>query len=138
MLFRSAPRLTFTTIKILCAHLIRHPDRELFARLYAKFEIDRIAFDTESAGVWFALLCTAGVVGDQGRLHSLVVTLKLASNSPFQTLSIVEAFFRRETGEEKITSFLPMLPLPIEIDYALIEHYAAKPRSAGLAPARKP
>ena len=117
------PRLSLITIKTLCAHLIRHPNREAFTRLFEKVQREQIPFDTDSAGIWFSLLCTAGAIGDFDRLHSLVVTLKLASNSPFVALSAVEAFFRGETGAEKITTFLPVLPLPIEVCYALIEHY---------------
>jgi hypothetical protein len=126
-----ASRLSLTTIKTLCAHLIRHPNQETFARLLDKTQIDLVPFDTDSAGIWFSLLCTAGAVGDYARLHSLVVTLKLASNSPFVALSTVEAFFRGETGAEKITTFLPVLPLPIEICYALIEHYVPPDKPVG-------
>lgn len=132
------PRLTLVTMKTLCAHLIRFPDRETFARLFDKAQIDQVPFDTETAGIWFSLLCTAGAVGDLDRLHSLVITLKLASNSPFIALSAVESFFRGETGAEKITTFLPVLPLPNEINYALIEHYAGAVQPITVVPTTKP
>lgn len=133
-----APRLTPTRAMILCAHLIRHPDAAFFARLADKARQDQLTLDPNSARVWFALLCTAGAVGDLPRLHALVVTLKLASNSSFVALSVIEAFFRGETGKEQITTFLPSIPLPIEINYALLERYVPPLRSGVVLPVKKP
>ncbi len=132
------PKLTLSRAMVLCAHLIRHPDAATFARLHEKVQREQLPLDSTSAGVWFTLLCTAGAVGDLPRLHALVVTLKLAANSPFIAVSVIEAFFRGETGVEKITTFLPVIPLPIEINYALIERYSPPPRINFLAPAKQP
>ena len=133
-----APKLTPARTMILCAHLIRHPDTAVFARLADKAQQEQLPLDSSTAGVWFSLLCTAGAVGDLPRMHAFVVTLKLAANSPFIALSVIEAFFRGETGAEKITTFLPAIPLPIEIDYALIERYSPPPRMGVFVPAKKP
>lgn len=131
-----APKLDLPRIKILCAHLIRWPDAKTFARLCDKVELDQVPLNTDSAGVWFSLLCTAGAVGDLARLHALVVMLKQASNSAFVALNAVESFFRGETSIQRITTLLPVLPLPLEINYALIERYPGPPpqaRSGGAA-----
>jgi hypothetical protein len=122
-----APKLDLPHIKILCAHLIRWPDARSFARLHDKVELDHIPLNTDSAGVWFALMCTAGAVGDHSRLHALVVMLKQASDSPFAALNAVESFFLGETSIQRITTLLPVLPLPLEINYALIERYPGPP-----------
>lgn len=116
-------RLNLPIIKILCAQLIRHPDAETFARLADKIEREKLPLDSDSAGIWFSLLCTAGVVGDQTRLHQITDRLKGATQTPFVALVLVERFFRGESAERRITSILPILPLPIEVIYALIEHY---------------
>jgi hypothetical protein len=121
-------------IKILCAHLIRRPDRALFAQLCTHIERHGLELSTESAGIWFSLLCTAGAVGDEPRLRSFALRLKQASTTPFVALGVVESFFRGETVEKRITSFLPILPLPLEINYALIERYPGPTRS-GTKPA---
>jgi hypothetical protein len=124
-----APRLTAATlsvVKILCAQLIRYPDQPTFERLMAKVERDQLAMNTETAGGWFALLCTAGAVDDKTRLHELTARLKQASKTPFVALGIVEAFFRGQTTDRRITTFLPILPLPMEIHYALLERYGPR------------
>ncbi|MCX6956327.1 MAG: hypothetical protein NTV51_29690 [Verrucomicrobia bacterium] len=122
-------------IKILCAHLIRRPDRALFAQLCTRIERNGLPLSTETAGIWFSLLCTAGAVGDQARLHAFALQLKGASTTPFAALTYVEGFFRGETVEKRITSFLPILPLPLEVNYSLIERYPGTPPPA---PAKTP
>jgi hypothetical protein len=112
------------TIKLLCAHLIRYPDAEIFAQLYETAVHTKLALDSDTAGVWFSLLCTAGAVGDTVRLHVLTEQLKRASSSPFLALNVVEAFFRGQTAERQVTSILPILPLPLEVTYALIERFS--------------
>jgi tetratricopeptide (TPR) repeat protein len=128
-----ASRLDPPRLVILCAHLIRHPDPALFERVYEKLEREPLALDNDTAGVWFSMLCTAGAVGDRNRLHELTHKLKVAANSSFLPLGLLESFFRGETAERRITTFLPMIPLPLEVTYALIERYsppATRPKAA--------
>jgi tetratricopeptide (TPR) repeat protein len=126
-------------IKTLCAHLIRYPDLALFERLCTRLERNGMVLSTETAAVWFTLLCTAGAVGDDARLHDFSSRLKQASSNPFVALAAIEAFFRGTTVEKRITSFLPILPLPLEVNYALIERYPGPPRpAAAAAPTRRP
>jgi hypothetical protein len=60
----------------------------------------------------------------------LVGQLKQASRSSFNALDAVEAFFRGETAARRATSFLPVLPLPLEVTYAMLERYAGPPPAA--------
>jgi hypothetical protein len=116
---------TLPIVKVICAHLIRHPDREIFEGLAQKISREKVPLQTDSAGIWFSLFCTAGVVGDRGRLQELTARLRNASEKPFLALATVEAFFRGETAERRISTFLPLLPLPLEVTYALLERYPA-------------
>lgn len=119
-----AGTLNLPKITMLCGHLIRYPNPTIFARLYTKVERDGLPLNTETAGVWFSLLCTAGAVEDGTRLRELTGRLRGASSTPFVALALIEAFFRGETVERRITNFLPILPLPMEVTYALIERYS--------------
>jgi hypothetical protein len=112
-----------SVVKILCAHLIRFPNPAIFERLALKATQEKLPLQTETAGIWFSLFCAAGAVGDRARLHELTARLRHASEKPFMALSAVEAFFRGETSERRITTFLPLLPLPLEVTYALHERY---------------
>lgn len=129
-----APRYTAANLnlpKILCAHLIRYPNPEVFARLLQKVQQDNLPMNTETAGVWFSLLCTAGAMHDGPRLAELTNYLRSASKTPFVAISGVAGFFRSETAERRITAFLPVLPLPLEVTYALLERYLPNGRGFG-------
>jgi len=126
-------------VTTLCAHLIRYPDDELFQRLWQRLAQIPLPLNTDTAGAWFSLMCAAGAVGDFARLGELTERLKNASSTPFLALAVVEAFFRGQTAERRINSFLPILPLPIDVTYALIERYspplvAPSPSPAGRRP----
>jgi hypothetical protein len=121
-----APALTpasLPLVKVLCAHVIRFPNQEVYDRLAQKIARDPIPMRTDTAGLWFSLFCAAGVAGDHARLHELTHQLRNASAKPFLALSSIEAFFRGETAERTITTFLPVLPLPLEVTYALLDRF---------------
>ncbi len=128
--------LTPPVVTTLCAHLIRHPDNELFQRLWVRVAQSPLALNTDTAGAWFSLMCAAGAVGDYARLGELTEKLKHASSTPFTALAVIEAFFRGQTAERRITGFMPILPLPLDVSYALIERFSppvpvSKPAVAG-------
>jgi len=128
-------------IKILCAHLIRHPSAEIFAQLYARIEQAKLAIDTDSAGDWFSLFCTAGAVGDSASQHAIGLKLKALNNGRFLLINAVEEYFGEKPPKRKITGILPALPLPLEVVYALLERYPVPPPTppaSTSAPARKP
>jgi len=95
-----------------------------------------LPISSETASAWFSLLCTAGAVGDRERLQEITERIKDAAKTPFVSLGLVEAFFRGPTSERRIIPFLPILPLPIEVTYALLERY--QPASGIPAPPNGP
>ena len=123
-------------INLLCAHLIRHPDVSLFSQLWGKVTAAQLPMNSETASAWFSLLCTAGAVGDRERLQEITERIKDAAKTPFVSLGLVEAFFRGQTSERQSIPFLPILPLPIEVTYALLQRY--QPASSIPAPPDRP
>lgn len=115
--------LTQPGLKVMCAHLIRHPDKDLFDRLKAKVENEQMNFNDGTAGGWFSLLCVAGAAGDLPQLRTYTQKLSRASEIPFAAFIMVEAFFRGTSTDRRATSFLPYLPVPLEVTYALIDRY---------------
>lgn len=109
--------------KILGAHLIRYPDLELTRRVFERWERTPLPLDHEHVGAYFTLLGVAGVNGDRARVSSLVLQIKGMNSTPFLALNAVEAFFNRESSTQRITTFLPILPVPVEVTYALLERY---------------
>ena len=89
--------------------------------------------NNDTAGAWFSVLVTAGAVGDKARLHQVNSRLKQFGSTPFIGLGVVEAYFLGQLSDRAITSFLPLLPLPLEVAYALLDRYAP-PRPVIVAP----
>lgn len=132
----SAP-LTQPALKVMCAQLIRHPDIPLFEEVVAKVTREAMPLNDNTAGGWFSLLCTAGAVDDKPQLHDLTLRLRNASQTPFAALLMVEGFFNHEMSETRATSFLPFLPVPLEVTYALIERFPG-PRDTAAPAAKTP
>ena len=130
-------KLSLPVIKILSAQLIRYPDQAVLDPLYAHFRAEHVPFNTDTAGAVFSLLCAAGVNADWPKFGELraLVTDHSSSNSAF--LSAVEAFFRGRSSATRITAYLPALPLPLEVNYALIARYPG-PLVPALSPRTSP
>jgi hypothetical protein len=124
-----ASRLSLPVIKILSAQLIRFPDPALFQQLLTRFRAEKIPFNTESAGAVFSLLCAAGVNADWPAFEELRATItdRAGASASATFLTTVEAFFKGQSSAARITTFLPALPLPLEVNYALIVRYPGPP-----------
>lgn len=124
-----APRLTaagLPVIKVIAAHLIRYPNRELFERVLAKVEGEKVPFTDQTAGIWFSLFCAAGAVGDEVNLGRITGFIRQSIGQSFLVLGATEAFFRGDSNQRSILPFLPTLLVPLEVTYALLERYADK------------
>ena len=117
-------------IKVLTAHLVRNPDPALFTLLYDKFERANLPLTTDNAGSHFSVLCVAGVHRDRVRLRALILRLKDLASASFLRLNLVEDFFNNESPAKRISTFLPILPVPLEVTYALLERYPGVTRVA--------
>ena len=122
-----SPKLSLPVIKILTVQLIRQPDQATLDQLFQKLARDPVAFNTDSAGIYFSLLCAAGVQGDWAKFNTLAKTIGDVSGMNPAFALAVESFFRGRSTSPRVTSILPALPLPIEVTYALIEKYPSKP-----------
>jgi len=120
------PRFSLPAVKVLAAQLIRQPDPAILDQLFAKLRREPIAFNTESAGIHFSLLCAAGAQGDWEKFNAVGRTITAGSGMTAAFLATVENFFRGRTTSDRATSILPMLPLPVEVTYALLERYPGK------------
>lgn len=128
-----APTLQPPTIDLLATYLIRHPNQAVLDQLFAKFVSDGVPLQNATLESILALYCAAGVNRDWSKMHQVANLLR--TNGSVLTLGVVEAFFRGDTTQTRIASLLPALPLPLNVDYALLERY---PGPLLAAPATKP
>ncbi len=121
--------LNLPTIKVLCAHLIRYPEPGLFHQLAVRVDRAPPPRNTDTAGIWFSLICAAGAVGDYAQFSAWAGTVSGSGGSPGPLFQVLEKLFRGPAAERNLGGILPYVPLPIEVTYALYERYS--PAEAG-------
>lgn len=122
-----AGQLNPTTAELLTSYLIRHPDPELFASAFDAFKLVPWAKDAKDESTyrnWAGWLCAAGANGDFARFQEAATQMRAISGAESRALKQVEAFFRGGNATVRVETYLPaMQPIPLEVTYALLEHY---------------
>jgi len=124
--FALSPPVRASLIESLCAHLIRHPDAELVADLFARLQQNPLPPSAASYQATLALFCAAGANADWPDFRAARNMLRQLSGAPFKALDTVESFFRDTSANRRIGNVLPLLqPLDLDVTYALFEHYGS-------------
>jgi hypothetical protein len=127
-------------VEVLSAHLIRHPDPALLAKVCTAVTQRPLPLDGEAAGAYASLFCAAGAAGDWVRLGLLASEIQRVTASRCPALATVEAYFRGDFRVNPVERYLPALSiLPIEVDYALFDfsdrrRITPKPATAAAIP----
>ena len=107
------------TIKMLCAHVIRYRDAATFRQAYVR----AAALDPQAAdaSMWLSLFTAAGASKDALALREIAAKLRQRPvTAPL--ISAVQEFFDGNSERKTFTAFLPWLGLPLEENYAVLEH----------------
>ena len=115
---------TPAVVELLATHLVRYPNPELLRLVFTRLDAAPLPNDEVGYRAYCALFCAAGAGDDRERLHALRVALKERAGAAFVTLNTAEDFFLGQSASSRIESFLPVLTLPVETLYALLERYA--------------
>lgn len=115
--------------KILAAHLIRHPNQDVLDLVFARFMQAKLPVNSDTTGIYLSLYCAAGVGQDWNKLHLIADEVKRKTANDYVMLTLAESFFRGDTTHTRIAPILPSLPLPLEVNYALLERYPGPARS---------
>lgn len=117
-----------TIVELLSAHLIRYPDARVRERLFAQLERTPLPAEAGSYSAYLSLFCAAGAGRDQARLHWTAARIKETLRDNFRSLDAVGSALLDGNRTRRIENFLPALqPLPLEVSYALFEHYDPVP-----------
>lgn len=111
-------------VTLVSAHLVRHPDAASAQLVFRMLEARPLPATPANAGAHMALLCMAGVNGLAGamRREAQVLARVIPGSSP--AWARATAFFTAQAGRGAPSDVLPYLgELPLELEYALIEHY---------------
>lgn len=115
-------------IEMLGAHLIRHPDDGVRNAVFARLERDPLPDTPDHYSAYLSLFCAAGVARDTSRMHWTAAHIKTTLRDDFRSLDVIGEALLDNSRRRRVENFLPALqPLPLEVSYALFEHYAPTP-----------
>jgi hypothetical protein len=118
------PSATAAAVTLICGHLIRYPDAESAAGVFAQLEVHGLPATADNSGPHMALLCMAGVNGLDARMKHESEVLGRIVGRNFAAWGRVREFFESRAPGKNPAAFLPALAqLPIEVVYALSAHY---------------
>ena len=123
------------TVELLCAHLVRHPNRELLATLLTALRRGPLPAVSQNYSAYTALLCATGASGDFEGFHEALAAARKITGGDFKALSVVETFFRETKNDVRVETYLPALqPLSLDVTYAMLErYYRSRPASPSSA-----
>jgi hypothetical protein len=114
-------------IDIVAAHLIRHPESDLYQGAIRDFLRRLDPPETPDYALYLALYCLAGTYGDTAMLDRTVALIRASTQSEFRTLDAVHRFFS-QGARGPIGSVLPILqPLSLEMTYAMLTWEQQRP-----------
>ena len=112
-------------MELLSAHLIRHPDDDIRNAVFARLEHDPLPDTGASYSAYLSLFCAAAVARDTPRLHWTAAHIKATLREDFRSLDVIGEALLDNSRHRRVENVLPALqPLPLEVSYALFEHYA--------------
>lgn len=115
-------------VELMSAHLIRHPDATVRGLLFARLELSPLPVTPANYSAYLSLFCAAGAGGDRPRLHWAAARIKEILRNDFRSLDGIGEALLANKRNHRIENYMPTLqPLPLEVSYALFEHYAPVP-----------
>lgn len=111
-----------------CAWFVRSPDAAAFARYADRFQQNGPALTAESLPLYHATYLAAVACGDSARADRIANDIAGLTHSDAKALRALAAFVAQRSSHQQITQLLPLVPLPVEMIYVLLDRPAATPR----------
>lgn len=110
-----------------CAHFIRYPDRNLFARYFDRFVKAGPNLDADTFPLFAATLLAAARCGDAERLSYMNEIIRRVTENDSRPLGILATQLGQNAPIARIDLALPSVPLPTEVLYAVLERFYQPP-----------
>ena len=108
-----------------CAWFLRQPDPAAFARYADRFLQQGPEPTNESLPLYHATYLAAIACGDQGRSEQTAAVITGFTSSDAKALRAVAEVLTSPTNAAQLSQILPLVPLPLEVIYAILERPAA-------------
>jgi len=119
--YEMAPRI----IAQFCAYLLNHPDSVLFSRYYDRFVAANLPMDASTVQLYQATYLAAVLAGDSGRAEQIATRINQYTASDARALRGLGTLLKGQAADPRLGRILPLVPLPTEVVYAILERQSA-------------
>jgi hypothetical protein len=104
-----------------CAYLLGHPDARQMARYLDKFIWEGPGLTVETIPLYQAGYLTAALAGDTARADRILADISKFTASDARVLKGLAELLKPGTPDPRLPRILPLVPLPTEVIYAILE-----------------
>lgn len=104
-----------------CAHLLGHPDARQMARYLDKFSWEGPALSVETIPLFQAGYLAAALAGDTARADRILADISRFTASDARVLKGLAELLKSGAPDPRLPRILPLVPLPTEVVYAILE-----------------
>ena len=104
-----------------CAYLVSHPDPVLFSRYLERFNEASLPVDANTVQVYQATYLAAILSGDASHAEQLATRIGQFTGSDSRVLRGLGELLRGRTPDSRLPRILPLVALPTEVTYAILE-----------------
>ena len=113
-----------------CAYLIGHPDPASFKRYYDRFLAANLPLDAASVHLFQATFLAAVIAGQTDSAEQIAAKINQFTASDTRALHGLGALLKSPTAGPRLGRILPLVPLPTEVIYAILDRQTAATASA--------
>ena len=119
--YEMAPRI----VAQFCAYLVNNPDPALFARFFDRFIAAGPPVSADTVHLYHATYLAAILNGDAGRAEQIARRIGQFTTTDAQALRGLGEMLKGRTADPRLLRILPLVPLPTEVIYALLDQPSA-------------
>jgi tetratricopeptide (TPR) repeat protein len=111
-----------------CAWFVRSPDPAAFARYADRFQLHGPPLNSDTLPLYHATYLAAAVCQDTARSEQLAATITRFTAANAKAVRAVGDMLMQGAGQPQLSQLLPLVPLPVEVIYAILDRPATAAR----------
>ena len=111
-----------------CAYLVRDPDPGLLAQYFDKFTREGPTLAADTLPLYQASYLAAAMAGDKVRSEKIAAQIRQFTGSDARVIRGLVELLQAGQPDERLARILPLVPLPTEVVYAVLERRPAPAR----------
>lgn len=119
--YEMAPRI----VAQFCAYLVGNPDPALSARYCERFAAAQLPLNAGTLHLYHATYLAATLAGNTGQAGQIAARIREISSSDSPALRGLGELLKGPAADPRMGRILPLVPLPTEVIYALLERQPA-------------